>query len=190
MHGVDDAVVGADEPVVVGELVLAVGRDERGAVGLVAGIPAEHREQRNADAGGPLLVGRTASRSSLLERVARRAQDELDGVDERAVEVEQDRGQSSCAASGRERRAWPFQKIAASMLRMASPTTPELKKLLLTLIVAIVVLDATVIGAYYAFHIADRAVKTQQTYVAVWVVLTLIVVTTLMKRIRQARRRR
>jgi lysylphosphatidylglycerol synthetase-like protein (DUF2156 family) len=73
---------------------------------------------------------------------------------------------------------------------MPSPTTPELKKLLLTLIVAIVVLDASVIGAYYAFHIADRAVKTQQVYVAVWVVLTLIVVTTLMKRIRQARRRR
>ena len=50
-------------------------------------------------------------------------------------------------------------------------------------------LDAVFIGAYYALHIPDRAVRTQQTYVAVWVVCTLIIVTTLMKRIRQARRR-
>jgi hypothetical protein len=46
------------------------------------------------------------------------------------------------------------------------------------------------IGGYYAFHVGTRAEKTQQTYVAVWVVLTLLVVTTLMKRIRAARRRR
>jgi membrane protein DedA with SNARE-associated domain len=76
------------------------------------------------------------------------------------------------------------------MGRMPQPPTPEMKKHLLTLIGAIVVLDAAFIGGYYAFHVAGRAVRTQQTYVAVWVVGTLIIVTTLMKRIRQARRRR
>lgn len=76
------------------------------------------------------------------------------------------------------------------MRRMPSPATPEMKKHLITLIGAVVVLDAVFIGAYFALHIPDRAVRTQQTYVGVWVVCTLIVVTTLMKRIRQARRRR
>jgi hypothetical protein len=70
------------------------------------------------------------------------------------------------------------------------PVTGELKKLTLTLVVSIVVLDAIMIGAYYALHMNARAIKTQQTYVAVWVVLTLAVVTTMMKRIRAARRRR
>lgn len=68
--------------------------------------------------------------------------------------------------------------------------TRDPKKLLLTLVLSIVVLDAIVIGLYYALHIQDRAVKTQETFVAVWVVLTLLVVTTIMKRIRATRRRR
>ena len=75
------------------------------------------------------------------------------------------------------------------MGRMPSPPTPEMKKHLLALVGGVVVLDALFIGAYYAFHIPDRAVRTQQTYVAVWVVCTLVIVTTLMRRIRQARRR-
>jgi hypothetical protein len=75
------------------------------------------------------------------------------------------------------------------MRRMPRPTTPEMKKHLLTLVGAVVVLDAVFIGAYYGFHVRDRAIKTQQVYVAVWVLLTLAVVTTLMKKIRQARRR-
>ena len=70
------------------------------------------------------------------------------------------------------------------------PQARDPKKLLLTLVVSIVVLDAVVIGLYYALHIQDRTVRTQQTFVAVWVVLTLLVVTTLMKRIRAARRGR
>jgi hypothetical protein len=70
------------------------------------------------------------------------------------------------------------------------PASGELKKLTLLLIASIVVLDAIMIGAYYALHVNVRAIKTQQTYVAVWVVLTLAVVTTMMKRIRAARRRR
>jgi hypothetical protein len=71
-----------------------------------------------------------------------------------------------------------------------SPVTRELKRYLLTLVVGVVVLDAVAIGVYYGFHIADRPEKMQEEFVAVWVVLTLIVVTTMMKRIRQARRRR
>jgi len=66
----------------------------------------------------------------------------------------------------------------------------ELKRLTLTLIASIIVLDAIMIGGYYALHVGMRTERTQQTYVAVWVVLTLAVVTTLMKRIRSARRRR
>ena len=71
-----------------------------------------------------------------------------------------------------------------------SPNRKELQRLLLILVVSVVVLDAAVIGLYYGVHIADRPVKTQQSFVAVWVVLTLIVVTTMMKRIRRARRGR
>ena len=63
-----------------------------------------------------------------------------------------------------------------------------MKKYLLRLVVAVVALDAAVIGLYYGLHIANRPERTQQTVVAVWVVLTLLVVSTLMKKIRQARR--
>jgi hypothetical protein len=73
---------------------------------------------------------------------------------------------------------------------MAGPDTKTLKRLLLTMVGLVVVLDSLVIGIYYGLHIGDRPVKTQETFVAVWVVLTLLVVTTLMKRIRAARRGR
>jgi len=79
------------------------------------------------------------------------------------------------------------------MLRMATPESANrraMKKHLLTLVVSVVVLDATMIGVYYGLGIRDRVNKTQQTFVAVWVVLTLIIVTTIMRRIRRARGRR
>ena len=79
------------------------------------------------------------------------------------------------------------------MQRMTPPVSPkraELRKHVLTLLVAVVALDALMVAAYYGFHVRDRLEKTQMTFVAVWVVLTLIVVTTIMKRIRQVRRRR
>jgi hypothetical protein len=66
----------------------------------------------------------------------------------------------------------------------------EIKRLLLTLVGAVVVLDAAVIGLYYAVGIEARPVKQQRMFVAVWVVLTLIVVTTMMRKIRIARRGR
>lgn len=71
-----------------------------------------------------------------------------------------------------------------------SPVTRELKRYLLTLVVGVAVLDAVAIGLYYGLQIASRPEKTQEEFIAVWVVLTLLVVTTMMRRIRQARRRR
>lgn len=64
------------------------------------------------------------------------------------------------------------------------------RKYLLMLVVAVVALDAAVLGIYYGLHIADRPERTQQTFVAVWLVLTLLVVTSIMKKLRQARIRR
>ena len=69
---------------------------------------------------------------------------------------------------------------------MAGPVTREIKKYLIQLVVGVAVLDAIMIGLYYGFSVALRPERTQQTFVAVWVVLTLIVVTTLMKKIRRA----
>ena len=66
----------------------------------------------------------------------------------------------------------------------------EMKRLLLIFVGAVVVLDAAVIGLYYALRIEDRPIKQQQMFVGVWVALTLIVVMTMMRRIRVARRRR
>jgi hypothetical protein len=71
---------------------------------------------------------------------------------------------------------------------MPTATSQQIRKYLITLVVAVVVLDGVVLGVYYGMHIADRPARTQETFVAVWVVLTLFVVTTLMKRIRRARR--
>jgi len=65
-----------------------------------------------------------------------------------------------------------------------------MQRLLMILVGAVVVLDAAVIGLYYALAIQARPIKQQQMFVAVWVVLTLIVVTTMMRKIRVARRGR
>jgi hypothetical protein len=73
---------------------------------------------------------------------------------------------------------------------MPTVNVQEVRKYLLVLIVAVVALDAVVLGIYYGLHIADRPVKTQETFVAVWVVITLLVVATIMKKLRRARFRR
>ena len=73
---------------------------------------------------------------------------------------------------------------------MPSATAEQVRKYLLTLVVAVVVLDGVVLAVYYGMHIADRPARMQETFVAVWVVLTLLVVTTIMKKLRQARIRR
>jgi hypothetical protein len=86
--------------------------------------------------------------------------------------------------------AWLATNIAARMDRMTGPITRDVKKHLIQLVVGVVVLDAIMMGVYYGFSIRLRTERTQQTFVAVWVGLTLIVVTTLMKKIRKARIRR
>lgn len=63
-----------------------------------------------------------------------------------------------------------------------------MKKYLLRLVIAVVALDTAVIALYYALRIGERPERTQETFVAVWVVVTLLIVATLMKKIRQARR--
>ncbi|HEY4130722.1 MAG TPA: hypothetical protein VGM50_08890 [Gemmatimonadaceae bacterium] len=70
-----------------------------------------------------------------------------------------------------------------------SQNSREMRRLMLILVGSIVVLDAAVIGVYYGFHIPERPMKTQESFIAVWVVLTLLLVTTQMKKIRKLRRR-
>lgn len=69
-----------------------------------------------------------------------------------------------------------------------SPQRKELRRRMLILIGSVVVVHSAVIGVYYALHVAERPVKTQQTFIAVWVVLMLAVVTPQMKNIRKLRR--
>lgn len=83
-----------------------------------------------------------------------------------------------------------YRMLPPPDLRQPAPATREMKKSLLTMVVSVALLDAIAIGVYRAYRVPERPVATQQTFVAVWVVLTLIVVTTMMKRIRVARRGR
>ncbi len=64
-----------------------------------------------------------------------------------------------------------------------------MKRYLMIMIGSVVALDVIAIGVYRLYHIPDRPEQTQQVFVAVWVVATLIVVTTMLKKIRVARRR-
>lgn len=70
---------------------------------------------------------------------------------------------------------------------MPGPVSREIKKYLTQLVVGVVALDAIMIGMYYGLSMRLRPERTQQIFVAVWVVVTLIVVTTLMKKIRRVR---
>src|SRR4051812_22559155 len=51
----------------------------------------------------------------------------------------------------------------------ASNSRAEQKKNLIALIVMVAVLDVIMIGIYTVLHVADRSVKSQQTFVAIWV---------------------
>jgi hypothetical protein len=70
------------------------------------------------------------------------------------------------------------------------PVPSELRRRTLVLVASVVALDAVVIGIYYALHMRERPIRTQESFVAVWVVLTLLVVATQMKEIRKFRRPR
>jgi membrane protein YdbS with pleckstrin-like domain len=73
------------------------------------------------------------------------------------------------------------------MHRMTAPNVKEQRRLMLILVASVVALDSAIIGIYQFMHIAQRPAKTQETFVAVWVVLTLLVVPTQMKKIRRFR---
>ena len=75
------------------------------------------------------------------------------------------------------------------MQRMAQSNLAELRRRMLILVASVALLDGASIGIYFFLHVPDRPVKTQQTFIAVWVVLTVLVVTTQMKAIRKLRRR-
>lgn len=66
----------------------------------------------------------------------------------------------------------------------------ELRRRTLILFGSIVVLDVAVIAAYYALHVRERPIKTQQMFIAAWVVATLVVIVPQMKEIRKFRRPR
>ena len=88
---------------------------------------------------GHSLVGRALA-VELLERVARRVEDELDRVDERSVEIEEDR--SVAEAAPLVRGCMAIGKLAASMHAhgfdqtgpFKSRRTREIKRLLLILV--------------------------------------------------------
>ena len=65
--------------------------------------------------------------------------------------------------------------------------SPESRKALMTMVVLVVVLDAVVIGIYYALGIQGRSNQVQTGFVAVWVLATLAIVVVYMKRIRRIR---
>jgi membrane protein YdbS with pleckstrin-like domain len=69
------------------------------------------------------------------------------------------------------------------------PTPREQKRILLTLVVMVVLVHAIAITVYRVAHIPERPMKTQQEFVGVWLIATLIVVVPMMKRIRRGRRR-
>ncbi len=87
-----DAVVGADHGVMVREVVGAVGLDHGADLGGIGGPVAELYPQRRAEARHPDVVGRLDAAVG-FEGVAIRLEDQLDGVDQRSVEVEQERGE-------------------------------------------------------------------------------------------------
>ncbi len=72
----------------------------------------------------------------------------------------------------------------------SSPAREAIRKRMLWLIGSVVLVHGVMIGIYYGLHIAERSMKTQQTYIAVWVVITLAVVVPQMKEIRKYRRQR
>lgn len=65
--------------------------------------------------------------------------------------------------------------------------TPASRKLLLTMVVLVVGLDAVALAIYYAFGIAYRPNQVQTGFVVVWTLATLAIVLVYMKRIRQIR---
>ena len=76
------------------------------------------------------------------------------------------------------------------MTATESPQRREQRTRTMWLIGSVALLHGAMIGIYYLLHIQTRPDKTQQTFIAVWVVMTLAVVLPQMKKIRALRRPR
>lgn len=63
----------------------------------------------------------------------------------------------------------------------------ESRKLLLTMVALVVVLDAVMIAIRYALGIANKSSRVQVGFVVVWILATLAIVVPYLKRIRQLR---
>ena len=76
------------------------------------------------------------------------------------------------------------------MIHERRAVVAELRKLLLQMVAAVVLLDVAAIGLYYGLHVQRTTPRTQALFTGVWTILTLVVVLTGLGRIRAARRRR
>ncbi|HKO15825.1 MAG TPA: hypothetical protein VJU87_06280 [Gemmatimonadaceae bacterium] len=65
--------------------------------------------------------------------------------------------------------------------------SPQSRKLLLTMVLLVVVLDAIAIGGYFALRVAMRPQQIQIGFVVVWTLLTLAIVAVYLGRIRRIR---
>jgi hypothetical protein len=65
--------------------------------------------------------------------------------------------------------------------------TPDSRKLLLTMVLFVVLIDAVAIGSFYAFDVERRPEQIRFIFTAVWVLLTLAVCAVYLKRIRALR---
>jgi hypothetical protein len=95
---VERTVVAPGEPIVVRVLVLSVPLKEPLEIGVIDRVGAELRDERRPDPSHPFGSGR-ARAGPIGERVPHGLQEQVNGVDERAVEVEQDRTRQGRADS-------------------------------------------------------------------------------------------
>ena len=65
--------------------------------------------------------------------------------------------------------------------------SPESRKVLLTMVLLVVALDAVAIGIYHLAALAQRSNQIQTGFVGVWTLATLGIVAVYMKRIRRIR---
>lgn len=63
----------------------------------------------------------------------------------------------------------------------------ELRKAVLQLFLGVLALDAVALAVYYLAHIDTSVPKTRMTFTVVWTVSTLLVVGTLLRRVRKLR---
>ena len=68
------------------------------------------------------------------------------------------------------------------------PTVNEaIKHHLLVMVGAVIAVDAIAIAAFYALHLNGRAGPEQQTFIGVWILVSLAIVVVQQRKIRRAR---